>query len=193
MSNPWTLEGKSVCISKPEYDWERIGPAPVNERPAVFQNNGTVNIVYSASHSLTDDYCLAMLTLLGDSLLDRASWEKLSQPVLRKTVTVFGPGHCSSPFPSPDGTEDWIALHSAVKSNAGWNRQVNIHKITWNDDGTPNFGTLKDVGEPMQVPSGEEAIFLEEQANREQAEREKQVVPQSFYLLPPKLTEYVAD
>jgi GH43 family beta-xylosidase len=32
-------------------------------------------------------------------------------------------------------------------------RTPRIQKFTWNDDGTPNFGTPAAVGEPLAVPS----------------------------------------
>ena len=41
MSNPWTIEGKQVMITEPEYDWEKIGFL-VNEGPAVINRNGQI-------------------------------------------------------------------------------------------------------------------------------------------------------
>ena len=43
MSNPWTIEGKQVMITEPEYDWEKIGFL-VNEGPAVINRNGKIFI-----------------------------------------------------------------------------------------------------------------------------------------------------
>ena len=59
MSNPWTIEGKQVMITEPEYDWEKIGFL-VNEGPAVINRNGKIFISYSAS--ATDfNYCMGVL------------------------------------------------------------------------------------------------------------------------------------
>jgi GH43 family beta-xylosidase len=138
MKNPWTLIGRRACISKPSYAWEKNGPAPINEGPQVLEKNGKYFIVYSASHSLTDDYCLGLLINESGNILDPASWRKYPEPVFHKTDSVFGPGHCSFTT-TPDG-EDWIIYHSARYAGAGWDRQVHAQPFSWNTDGTPNFG-----------------------------------------------------
>ncbi len=140
MKNPWTLIGRRTCISKPEYAWEKNGPAPINEGPQILERNGIYYIVYSASHSLTDDYCLGLLINRTGDILNPQAWEKYPEPVFQKTETVFGPGHCSFTT-SPDGTENWIIYHSAKRKGSGWDRQINVQKFFWTSDGFPVFGS----------------------------------------------------
>ena len=52
MSNPWTLTGPSVAISKSDYAWEMVG-ANVNEGPEVLQHGGRTFLSYSASSCTT--------------------------------------------------------------------------------------------------------------------------------------------
>ncbi len=63
MSNPWTIDSKRVLISKPDLEWERRGGSPkINEGPVALIKGNTVHIVYSASGSWCDEYCLGILT-----------------------------------------------------------------------------------------------------------------------------------
>lgn len=62
MSNPWTIASDRVCISMPQYEWEKQGYPHVNEGPQALVKNGRVFIIYSASGSWTNDYCLGQLT-----------------------------------------------------------------------------------------------------------------------------------
>lgn len=137
MSNPWTIASDRVCISRPEHRWEKQGYPHVNEGPQALVRNGRIFIIYSASGSWTDDYCLGQLTYLGGNLLDPAAWRKEPEPVFAKTDTIFGPGHAS--FVLIDG-QDYIIYHAARRSQAGWARQIRAKPFTWNEDGSPNFG-----------------------------------------------------
>ncbi|MBD8068665.1 family 43 glycosylhydrolase [Bacillus sp. PS06] len=162
MINPWTVSGERVELSRPEFDWEKIGEPHVNEGPQFLQNpDGQLFMIYSASGSWTDDYKLGMLTLIGSNPLDPNAWEKSSEPVFVKApeVGVFGPGH-NGFFKSPDGTEDWIIYHAAKFNGSGWDRNVRMQQFTWNQDGTPNFGTPVATGTLQAVPSGELAGTL---------------------------------
>jgi GH43 family beta-xylosidase len=154
MSNPWTINGERVLISEPTYDWEKIGDPIVNEGPTVLIKNGSIHIVYSASGSWADDYCLGLLTNTNGNFLDPLSWSKKSTPVFQKTAEVFGPGH-SSYVKSPDGSEDWIVYHSARKPGSGWDRIMRTQKFSWNSDDTPNFGSPVSPSVRSALPSGE--------------------------------------
>ncbi len=155
MSDPLTISGPRVEISKPELPWETVGVPAVNEGPAILVSDKKINLIYSASGSWTDDYTLGLLSAAPDSdLLDPASWKKKQEPVFAKTDRVFGPGH-NSFVKSPDGQEDWIVYHAAVHSGAGWNRNVRMQPFRWNDDGTPDFGEPVSPGEFLSRPSGE--------------------------------------
>ena len=166
MQNPWTLSGREVCISRPQFDWERVGPDPVNEGAAVVARNGLVHVIYSASHSLTDDYCLGRLTLPKDAdplIVD--NWQKASEPVFCKTEKVYGPGHPSF-TKSPDGKEDLIVYHSSRKAGSGWQRQVNVQPFTWDAADQPYFGRPVDSAQPIPLPSGEYEVLTNELANQ---------------------------
>ncbi|MGN8646602.1 family 43 glycosylhydrolase [Gracilibacillus sp. HCP3S3_G5_1] len=162
MENPWTISGERVELSRPEYDWEKIGEPHVNEGPQFLQNDdGQLFLIYSASGSWTDDYKLGMLTFTGSNPLDPGAWEKSPEPVFEKdpNVGVYGPGH-NGFFKSPDGTEDWIIYHAAKFQGSGWDRNIRMQKFTWNEDGTPNFGKPVATGTLLEVPSGEQSGML---------------------------------
>jgi GH43 family beta-xylosidase len=153
MSDPWTISGERVLISSPEYAWEKKGGTPlINEGPEVLKHDGSLFIIYSASGSWTDDYCLGQLRFKGGDILSKDSWGKDSLPVFAKTDTVFGPGHCSF-VKSPDSTEDWIVYHAAKFRGAGWNRNVRIQKFDWKLDGSPDFGIPITEGVALEEPS----------------------------------------
>ncbi|WP_274364130.1 glycoside hydrolase family 43 protein [Paenibacillus thermotolerans] len=155
MSNPYTISGERVEISRPVYDWETIGEPHVNEGPVALVRNGNIYLIYSASGSWTDDYCLGMLSADAHSdLLSPSSWRKHPLPVFSKTEDVFGPGH-NSFVRSPDGTEDWIVYHAAKSKGSGWQRNVRMQAFTWNDDLTPNLGSPVSTSVPIAKPSGE--------------------------------------
>lgn len=155
MQNPWTLAGPRVEISRPTHKWETVGEPTVNEGPQALVRNGTVHLVYSASGSWTDDYCLGLLTLKkGGDPLDPKAWVKSPKPVFEKTKSVFGPGHCSLTT-SPDDKEDWIVYHAARHTKAGWERNVRMQPFEWDRDDTPKFGTPADANKLLRLPGGD--------------------------------------
>nr|WP_318281115.1 glycoside hydrolase family 43 protein [Paenibacillus bovis] len=157
MSNPWTISGERVEISRPELSWEANTTPKVQEGPQVLRNEqGQLFLIYSASGSWTNTYSLGMLTFVGDDPLDPAAWEKSQQPVFAYSPEneVWGPGH-NSFVKSADGTEDWIVYHAAKEINSGWDRNVRMQKFTWNEDGTPNFGVPVHIDTILDKPSGE--------------------------------------
>lgn len=146
MSNPWTIRGEQVMITKPEYDWECIGHL-VNEGPAVLKKNGKIFISYSAS-ATDSNYCMGLLTAADDSdLLGPNSWTKSLEPVFRSSdeTGVYGPGHNSFTV-SEDGAADILVYHGrSYKEIVGDplydpNRHTRVQQLNWNEDGTPNFG-----------------------------------------------------
>lgn len=155
MSDPWTISSERVLIAAPTYSWEkRVGEGGplINEGPTVLKRGTELFIIYSASGSWTDDYCLGQLRYQGGSFLNKASWEKKATPVFSKTEFVFGPGHASF-VTSPDGTQDWIVYHAAKYSGSGWNRNIRIQPFTWHSDGSPNFGVPVNEGVPLEEPA----------------------------------------
>lgn len=146
MSDPCTIDGERIKLSSPVFDWERVGEPYVNEGPAVLQYEGRVYIVYSASGSWTNNYCLGMLTLTDTSNpLGLSSWQKSSEPVFKsKERVAYGPGHCSF-APASDGSI-WMVYHANRKKNTGWSgRSVWIQPVEWNKNGSPDFGEPKRV------------------------------------------------
>lgn len=159
MSNPWTISGPRVLISKPTYDWERA-TANVNEGPEVLRHGGKTFVVYSASACWGPDYALGMLTHTGGDVLSPESWSKHPQPVFARSDEngVYAPGH-NGFFTSPDGKESWIVYHANASASDGCTgeRTTRAQKFTWNADGTPNFGAPLSLDTPVAPPSGEEA------------------------------------
>lgn len=121
MSDPCTICGKRVKISSPELDWELNGGEPkINEGPVAIEYNGSMHIVYSASGSWCDDYCLGILTLKdGGDPLSADSWIKADKPILSKCEGMFGPGHCSFTT-SLDGSQIYMLYHANLVSGTGW-------------------------------------------------------------------------
>ncbi|MFS0882803.1 family 43 glycosylhydrolase [Metabacillus niabensis] len=146
MENPWTLKGEQVCITTPEYDWEKIGFL-VNEGAAILKKNGKIFMTYSAS-ATDHHYCMGLLTADEDSdLLDPNSWVKSPEPVFttNEANSQYGPGHNSFTV-SEDGSLDLLVYHArSYKEIEGDplydpNRHARVQAIKWNEDGTPNFG-----------------------------------------------------
>lgn len=155
MSSPWTLRGKQVMITTPEYDWEIIG-FKVNEGAAVLKRNGRIFISFSAS--ATDfNYCMGLLTASEDAdLLDPQSWTKSASPVLTtdESIRLFGPGHNSFTI-SEDGNQDIFVFHARnYKEIVGDplydpNRHTFVRVLKWHEDGTPDF-----VGSVLAAQNG---------------------------------------
>ncbi len=158
MKDPLTIAGERACISRPEHDWEKRGSSKdlptINEGPQVLWHGDKLFVIYSASGSWGDDYCLAQLTWTGGDVMSPSSWVKKPVPVFARTKDVFGPGHCSF-TKSPDGREDWIVYHAARHSGAGWDRDVRIQPFAWAADGSPQFGEPIAPGVSLPLPSGE--------------------------------------
>ena len=178
MKTPVTLGGPRVEISRPTFPWERVGTPNVNEGPQVVVRGDTVNLVYSASGSWTDDYCLGLLTArVGSDLLAPESWSKRPEPMFKSGQGVFGPGHASF-VASPDGKEDWVVYHAARFQGSGWTRNVRAQRFTWNADGTPSFGLPVPADTPIALPGGEKARDRYE-AERAELAGEARVVKQA--------------
>lgn len=98
MENPYTLkkDSDSVILSRPQYSWEKNGWY-VNEGPAVLYKNDKTYIVYSASGYSSGEYCMGMLTLIGDDVMKAESWFKNPAPIYTKQLHkgIYHTGHCS--------------------------------------------------------------------------------------------------
>lgn len=152
MVDPVRLSGRRVRISRPEQEWERRGQPWVNEGPQVLWNGDRLFLVYSASGSWTDDYCLGVLEWTGGDPLEPRSWKKWPRPAFSRTETVFGPGHCCF-VDSPPGEAPWIIYHSARRRGSGWDRQISMQPFGWGPEGEPEFGEPVAPGRPLELPS----------------------------------------
>ena len=155
MSSPTEIDSVRVMLSCPEYEWEKRGSVPgrlptINEGPSIISNGGAVHIIYSASGSWCDDYCLGKLTWRGGDPLDRSNWKKSDRPVFEKTGACFGPGHCSF-TEAPDGSS-WIVYHGNLESGTGWRgRSVWTQPVVWRGD-EPGFGCPIGPGKEIMLP-----------------------------------------
>ncbi len=171
MSNPWTIIGERVKISSPTNNWEKYEPsgslgAGVNEGPIMLQKdaNSPVFIIYSASRFGSDNYCLAQIQLKnGGNPLNPADWINKKQVFVKNIGnSVFGPGHngfFTSSLSNADGTistENWFIYHARdVANTPNGKRTPRMQKLTWNADGSPNFGTASAIGIDIPAPINE--------------------------------------
>lgn len=132
MSNPYTLNSDRVEISCPTEYWERNGYPYINEGPEILISNRAVSIVYSASGSWTDEYCLGVLTCSSGNLMQASCWRKRG-PAFGKFERVYGTGHASFTT-SKDGLQHWIVYHAAKYQAGGWDRNVRIQQFTFHED-----------------------------------------------------------
>ena len=145
MSNPWTIKGKQVLLTTPEYPWEKIGYW-VNEGAAVIKRNGKIFITFSAS-ATDENYCMGLLTASEDSdLLLSTSWIKHPTPIVVSSEEKgeYGPGHNSFTV-AEDGETDVLVYHARsykeIEGNSLYdpNRHTRVKTFTWNEDGTPDL------------------------------------------------------
>ena len=146
LASPWTIEGPQVCLTQPDYEWEKIGYL-VNEGAAVIIRNGRVFISYSAS-ATDHHYCMGLLWADENShLMDPANWHKSPVPVFGtdEESGQYGPGHNSFTI-GEDGETDILIYHARnYKEIEGDplddpNRHMRAQVIRWDADGMPVFG-----------------------------------------------------
>lgn len=136
MSDPLTLKEAPRPLAGFDYPWEQV-MNPVVEGPAVLEKNGTLHIVYSASDSKCDDYCLGLMTFQGGDILDKTCWKKRPTPVFRKANGLYGPGHCSF---ARIGEQDILVYHANTVSGSGWTGSyLCAQPFGWDGD-EPVFG-----------------------------------------------------
>jgi hypothetical protein len=151
MSNPYTIDSERAEIARPTYSWETNHSPFVNEGPEVMIHNQTINLVFSASGSWTNDYCMGLITAsIHADPMNPESWKKRSDPIFKSGNGLFGPGHGS--FTS----DNWVIFHTAAYNGSGWKRQIRIQTFMWNEeDGTVVLGELQDANVPISLPQDE--------------------------------------
>jgi len=141
MSDPLHVDDPyRKLIANPDQIWE-TSRAAIEEAPEVFIGpNGALTIVYSANASWTTSYTLGELRYNGGDLESYTGYAKVG-PVFSAGGGVYGPGHISLPVPGPNGGL-WLVYHAKTQQADGWgDRQIFAQPMSWNDDGTPNFGS----------------------------------------------------
>jgi GH43 family beta-xylosidase len=145
LKDPFTIDGPRVRISSPDHDWETRGSGgpdalpTINEGPQVLIRGERVHIIYSASGSWSDFYCLGRLTLApGGDPTDPTAWHKHPAPAFESGNGIVAPGHAS--FVREDPGADWIVYHAARHPGAGWDRFVRAQTFVWDADDAPIFG-----------------------------------------------------
>lgn len=155
MSNPWTVGSHRVMISQPTYEWERqwinidgtrsAYPIYVNENPTMIKSSDGKRIVvfYSASGCWTTYQCVGMVWADADAnLLDRHSWHKHREPVLKSSPTdsVFGPSDIDI-VASGDKDHPYMLYETMKRMGDGsFIKQIKLKKICYDSDGMPVLG-----------------------------------------------------
>ncbi|WP_313360029.1 glycoside hydrolase family 43 protein [Mixta calida] len=145
LENPWTLKGRPVMLSRPEYEWECAGFS-VNEGPAVIRHGNRLFVSYSAS-ATDENYCLGLLWIdVDDDPMQPAHWNKSARPVFTTSWEnrQYGPGHNS--FTVDEEGNDLLVYHARnyteIEGDPLWdpNRHTRIKNIVWDANGMPDFG-----------------------------------------------------
>lgn len=170
MSDPVTISGPRVLLSSPDQEWEMAGGPPyIQEGQAILYRGGRVFIVYSGAGSWTPFYSLGLLALKeGGNPLQPEDWRRSPEPLMTmdEEAGVYGPGH-NSFVKSPDGTEDWIVYHGTTSPTDGWNnRKARAQRITWNEQGLPEFGKPLSLETAIPLPTGS-GVYRAEHAKRD--------------------------
>lgn len=145
MENPYTLKtdenGKNnaVQLSAPKLYWEKKGWS-VNEGPAVLYHEDDVFIVYSASGYSSGGYCLGMLTLTGDDVMNAKDWSKSLTRVLyhQPFKNIYNAGHCS--FLYREDGEIYMVYHATQTRDFNKSPRVTFIKpVVFDENGKPTF------------------------------------------------------
>jgi len=151
MASPTKIKSKRTLISTPEYEWEKRGSGgglpTINEGPEILKKNNKVFIMYSASGSWSNFYCLGLLELVGENLLEKSSWKKDNTPIFQGTECVISPGHQS--FINIKN-QDYIVYHTAKSKGAGWDRHIKVQPFYW-EKNKPYLGKPIEDGVLMKI------------------------------------------
>lgn len=149
--------GEKTLLSKPTYAWEQRQNAPINEGPEILIDGSQINLVYSASPSWENGYCLGLLTADADAaLLDPTQWTKHPTPIFDASDTVQSPGH-NGFIETQDGQEKWLIYHAARWSHSGFSRSVRMQPYGFDADHHVYFPVDQPLAETylQPLPSGD--------------------------------------
>lgn len=113
---PWKLLTEPLCLSRPEYGWERIH-SEVLEGPFLLRRGEMLHLTYAAA-LIDHTYAVGMLSAKdGDDLLDPVSWRKCNYPLLHRLSMPdqLGAGH--NAFVKDDEGNDILLIHALSKEN----------------------------------------------------------------------------
>ncbi|MBQ9428753.1 MAG: family 43 glycosylhydrolase [Clostridia bacterium] len=136
MTNPWTIRGKSTVLVRPEYDWE-IGRHTtltiVECGTAVYGEDGSIYIVYSACGYNTPEYKLGQLKYKGGDPLDTNSWEKYPEPILSMNGEICGIGSAS--YVDDTSGQGWICYNAYLGRDTNGGRYAFVEPYHADEDG----------------------------------------------------------
>lgn len=159
MVSPIEIKKQKILLSSPEYKWEKQGNPLINEGPQVLIKNNTINLVYSASGSWTNDYCMGLITAdLSADLLKKESWDKKTEPIFQSANGIYGPGHSGFTV-SLDGSQEYLIYHSARWDGSGWNRSIRFQKLKFDEMGQILQGEPEASDTLLPIPKGEPERF----------------------------------
>ncbi len=178
LANPYTLADEQThYIAAVDQAWESdLVEAPVPVLHFNAQNQfDQLSVVYSSNPWQGNNYGLGILKYTGTytgnywqdsyALLDPNNWVKVGNgPAGGGTdpsAEAYGAATFTT-FSSPDGSESWFAYcawrHDPTGNFDPDNRDVRAQKISWNEDGTPNLGSLVPLTTPLPLPSGDPGV-----------------------------------
>eukprot|EP01117_Protostelium_nocturnum_P014572 TRINITY_DN5551_c0_g2_i1.p1 TRINITY_DN5551_c0_g2~~TRINITY_DN5551_c0_g2_i1.p1 ORF type:complete len:330 (-),score=74.90 TRINITY_DN5551_c0_g2_i1:24-1013(-) len=142
LSNPFTVSSKRVLLRTPNQPWMKFEAFGINEGPEILIKGNRTFLIYSASASWTEHYCLGLMGIEHgkNPMVPSDWWRKEDGPVMKSAPqnSVYGPGHAS--FVDDRGGKTWIVYHAISKPDAGWaGRSVRIQSIGYNADGAPQL------------------------------------------------------
>lgn len=160
MISPTEVMSEKICISQPQLSWETVGEPKVNEAPEIVVREGVVNLLYSASGSWTDDYCVGVLTMSGEKDPKQSeNWIKSGEPVLARSEGVYGPGHHCI-VPTLDGKEDIIVYHAARFEGGGWKRNIRYGYVSFGENGVVETVVPVSGEALLPIPSGGSDVIV---------------------------------
>ena len=140
-ARPWQLMSSPVCVTRPDYGWERM-ETEVDEGPYLLRRGNELFVTISCSSTgLGDLYNVGLLRARsGSDLLNPASWSKWPWPLLTKESVPgeFGPGHNN--FVIDWETGDTVMVYHAIphgKSPGDYLRQPALRRVHFAASGLP--------------------------------------------------------
>ncbi|MCR5793551.1 MAG: family 43 glycosylhydrolase, partial [Lachnospiraceae bacterium] len=160
MDSPTSFSSERHLISTPMYSWETDQTPVVNEGPQVVYGKDKdgeeiINIVYSASGSWADTYCLGMVSLQPNkNPLDIDSWTKAKKPIFTQNRdTTFSTGHAS--FVKLNENGGYLVYHATRGSGQGWSgRGARVQQFAFHEDGTPYLGVACNYDSKVNIIDG---------------------------------------